>query len=291
MTENGSPTLRRRRLGQELRKLRTAADIALDVVAEYLECSAAKVSRIETGKVPVSVRDVRDMLDQYTVDADKREELLALAKDSKRQGWWERYSEAVPKGASTFLGLESEADEAFVYEPLFVPGLLQSPGYARAVLSIGGRGASTELVEQRLEVRMERQKRLTCRDSPLRLHAIVDEAALLREVGGAQVMAEQYQHLIEVLKLPNVTLRYVDRTEGAYPGMGSAFTVFGFEDPDDQDVVYLEQSTSALFLESSNDVEAYRRIYEQMRTCATSPAVTVELIDSLIESRYTLERK
>lgn len=290
MTENGSPTLRRRRLGQELRKLRTQADITTDAVAEYLECSAAKISRIETGKVPVSVRDVRDMLDQYTVDGEKREELLDLAKETKRQGWWERYSETGPKGISTFFGLEAEAAEAVSYEPIFIPGLLQSPGYARALLSVS-RNSDPQLMEQRLEVRMERQKRLTCPDNPLKLHAIVDEAALLREVGGPQVMAEQYQHLIKMLKLTNVTLRFVDRAEGAYPGMGSPFTVFDFADPGDQAVVYLGQATSALFLESPTDVETYRDLYQRMRACTMSPVVTVELIESLIESRYILERK
>ena len=285
MSESGSPTLRRRRLGQELRRLRTEAGKPVDEVAEYLECSPAKISRIETGKVPVSIRDVRDMLDQYLVDGLKREELLALAKDTKRQGWWERYAEAVPKGAPTMFGLEAEATEVLAYEPLFVPGLLQSPGYARALLSVG-HNADAELVEQRFQVRTQRQKRLTNQDNPLTLHAIVDDAVLTRQVGGPQVMAEQYAHLMRMAELPNVTFRYVDSEEGAYPGMGAAFTVFGFADPGDQDVVYLEQSTCALFLESPTDTELYRRMFQQMAQCAMPPTDTVGTIRNRINQRY-----
>ena len=286
MHETGSPTLRRRRLGQELRRLRAEARKPVDEIAEYLECSTAKISRIETGKVPVSIRDVRDMLDQYGVDGHKREQLLALAKDSKRQGWWERYGEAVPKGFSPMYGLESEASDALIYEPLYVPGLLQSPGYARALLSCGDGADDADLLERRLQVRMERQKRLTNPENPLTLHAIIDEAVLTRQVGGPQVMAEQYRHLMRMSKLKNVSIRYVDRDEGAYPGMGSAFTVFGFADPGDQDVVYLEQLTSALFLESPADVERYRQTFRRMSKCAARTTDTVDLIESMLEHRY-----
>ncbi|KAA2264672.1 helix-turn-helix domain-containing protein [Solihabitans fulvus] len=285
MGVDGSPVLQRRRLGHELRRLRDAAEKKLDEVAEHLECSEAKISRIETGKVPVLARDVRDMLELYGIDGEKRDSLLGLAKDAKREGYWERFAEAAPRRFSTFFGLEAAAVEMLNYEPLIICGLLQTPGYARSMM-LANINVDPDQVEKRVQLRMERQKRLTDPDNPLRLHAIIDEAALNRQVGGRQVMQEQFEHLVRMAELPNVTIQFIDVDEGAYPGMGAPFVLLGFADPGDPDVVHLEQNSTALFLEAPADAERYRLLFDRMRKAAMGPNDTAEIVRGMIDRRF-----
>ncbi|MCP2165778.1 helix-turn-helix domain-containing protein [Goodfellowiella coeruleoviolacea] len=280
----GSPVLRRRRLGQELRRLREAAGKRLDDVAEYLECSDAKISRIETGKVPVLTRDVRDMLDFYGVPNGERESLLDLAKEAKHQGYWERATGSMPKIFAHYLALEAEAVEILNYEPLMIPGLLQTPSYARALMMIGS-VTDPERIEQKVRLRMERQKRLTDPDNPLRLHAIVDEAVFNRQVGGKQVIQDQFAHIAKMAELPNVTIQYVSYEEGAYFGMGASFAVLTFADPEDGAVVYQEMDNSVLFLESPNDVEQYKLLFKKMSRTAEGSEGTAEFFEYMSKRR------
>jgi transcriptional regulator with XRE-family HTH domain len=280
MTTNGSPTLHRRRLGRELRKLRDAAGRTMDEVAEHLECSTAKISRIENGHSPVLGRDVRDMVELYSAPTGVREALVELAKATKRQGWWHRYADAMPDYFPTFVGMEADAASERVYSPSLVPGLLQTPSYARELM-LADIDADPKQVERALELRMERQKRLTDPDKPLFLQVILDEAVLNRPVGGGRIMLEQLAHLAEMAHRPNVQIYVISTGAGAYPGMNTPFIVLNFAEEDDEGIVYLEQQASALYVEAPEDVARYKLIVEKMREIAYGWRESAELLESM----------
>src|SRR5258708_2487347 len=205
MASEQSPTVRRRRLALELRRLREAAKLTCEEVAEHLECSASKISRVETGRVSVSPRDVRDMLELYGVPPQQREGLVQLARDSRQKGWWHAYSDSIQPQFATYLGLESAASEIRIYEVSLIPGLLQTEDYARAVISAGFMNSPSEDVERRVARRMARQPAVT-RDDPPKIWAGLDEAALRRRGGGAGLRRMQLGHLLAQAALPNVAL-------------------------------------------------------------------------------------
>ena len=187
MAGTQSPTVRRRRLALELRRLRESAKLTCEEVAEQLECSASKISRVETGRVSVSPRDVRDMLQIYGVPESQREGLVQLARDSRQKGWWHAYSDTIQPHFATYLGLESAASEIRIYEVSLIPGLLQTEEYARTVISAGMVNSPRDDIERQVKLRMARQPTLT-RDDPPKVWAVLDEAALRRRVGGADAM-------------------------------------------------------------------------------------------------------
>jgi len=187
MASEQSPTVRRRRLALELRRLREAARLTCEEVAEHLECSASKISRVETGRVSVSPRDVRDMLELYGVPEQQRDSLVQLSRDSRQKGWWHAYSDTIQPQFATYVGLESAASEIRVYEVNIIPGLLQTEDYARTMMRSGTMNGSHEDVERKVALRMARQPALT-RDDPPMLWTVVDEAALRRRVGGTELM-------------------------------------------------------------------------------------------------------
>lgn len=284
-TANTSPVLQRRRLGNELRRRRDEVGKKLDEVAEYLECSEAKISRIENGKCPVLARDVRDMLELYGVPVDERQNLIDMARATQGKGWWHRYADAVPDHFPTFVGLEAAADEVQTYEPAFVPGLLQTEDYARELM-MAGISPKPDLVDRAVELRMQRQRRLTDSIDPLRLVAVVDESVLVRRVGGDRVMRQQCARLAELGELPNVSLRFIGFDHGAYPGMGVPFVVLHFPDPEDGGVVFMEQQTSALYLEDPDDVERYRLVFKKMSELAVRSVDTVGLARAMADRNY-----
>lgn len=261
-----SPTVRRRELGARLRELRTAAGLSVEEVADRLEVSPAKVSRIETAARGVNINDIRVLCDVYAVSAQERDRLLTLARESRRRSWWQEYG--LPEAIATYVGLEDAATTILQYLTSLVPPLLQTEDYARALTAGIAPWLSDEEVEQRVGARMARQALLTADQRP-DLWAIVDEAALHRMVGGGDVMREQLAALIERSRPTNVTLQVIAREAGAHPGMDSAFTLLQL--PGVSDVVYVEGLIGNFTLQSDNDLTRYRKAFDHLQAVALSP--------------------
>jgi transcriptional regulator with XRE-family HTH domain len=282
MASTQSPTVRRRRLAFELRKLREAAKLTCEEVAERLECSASKISRVETGRVSVSPRDVRDMLEIYGIPEDQRESLVQLARDSRQKGWWHAYSDTIQPQFATYLGLESAASEIRIYEVSLIPEMLQTEEYARTVIGAGMVNSSYEDIERRVELLMARQPALTRTDPP-KLWAVLDEAALRRRVGGAGLMRLQLEFLLEMASLPSVALQVIPFGGGAHPAMGRPFVILVFPERVDPDVVYLEDLTSALWVEDVDEVDRYNVFFNHLRATALSFDDSSALIKSVLQ--------
>jgi transcriptional regulator with XRE-family HTH domain len=277
-----SPTVRRRRLALELRRLREAAKLTCEEVAEHLECSASKISRVETGRVSVSPRDVRDMLEFYGVPEDQRESLVQLARDSRQKGWWHAYSDTIQPQFAAYIGLESAASEIRVYEVSLIPSLLQTEDYARAVIGAGMMTGTPDDINRSVQLRMARQPTLT-RDDPPKLWAVLDEAALRRRVGGAGLMRLQLEHLLDMASLPNVAIQVIPFGGGAHPAMGRPFIVLVFPERIDPDVVYLEDLTRAMYLEDVDEVDRYNMFFNHLRATALSFEESAALIISVLK--------
>jgi transcriptional regulator with XRE-family HTH domain len=277
-----SPTVRRRRLALELRRLREAARLTCEEVGEHLECSASKISRVETGRVSVSPRDVRDMLELYGVPAEQRESLVQLARDSRQKGWWHAYSDTMQPEMATYIGLESAASEIRIYEVSLIPGLLQTEDYARAVIRAGMVNSPAEDIERRVSLLMARQPAVV-RDDPPKIWAVLDEAALRRRVGGAGLMRLQLEHLLAQAALPNVAVQVIPFGGGAHPAMGRPFIILVFPERVDTDVVYLEDLTSALYLEDVAEVDRYNVFFNHLRATALSFDDSAALITSVLK--------
>jgi transcriptional regulator with XRE-family HTH domain len=274
MARGQSPTVRRRRLASELRRLREAADLTIDEVGEKLECSASKISRIETGHVGVTPRDVRDMLELYDLDEDQREALVQLAREARKKGWWHAYNEVF---TGSFVGLESDAASLHTHQALLVPGLLQTENYIRTIMRAVRPDAGEEELERRVVARLTRQKLLTDLRPP-EYWVILDEAVLHRIVGGPKVMRDQLLRLIEAAEMPHVTLQVVPFGAGAHAGMESPFLILGFPEPADPDVVYVENTTTGSYLEEPSDVYRYTLMFDHLRAAALNPADTLLMV-------------
>ncbi|MEU7425803.1 MULTISPECIES: helix-turn-helix transcriptional regulator [unclassified Streptomyces] len=263
MASNVNPTVRRRRLGQELRRLRELKGMTAEEVAERLLVSQSKISRLENGRRSISQRDVRDLCGVYEVE-DQRivDSLMEMARDSRQQGWWHTFGD-IPY--SVYIGLETDAESLRVYEPQLVTGLLQTRAYAEALVQGALPETSTAEIEKRVQVRMRRQERITAENNPLRLWVVLDEAALRRVVGSKLVMREQLEHLIEMSQLPHVTVQVLPFEVGAHPGLNGQYAILEFTDAADSSVVYLEGVTSDLYLEKAQDVQKYAVMYEHLR--------------------------
>jgi transcriptional regulator with XRE-family HTH domain len=281
MASEQSPTVRRRRLALELRRLREVARLTCEEVAEHLECSASKISRVETGRVSVSPRDVRDMLKLYGVPDQQRDSLVQLSRDSRQKGWWHAYGEINPKLA-TYVGLESAASEIRVYEVNLIPGLLQTEEYARTMIRSGTMNGNLADVDRMVALRMARQPALTRNDPPM-LWTVVDEAALRRRVGGTELMRSQLEHVLELSSLKNVAMQVIPFGAGAHPAMGRPFVILVFPERIDPDVVYLEDLTSALYLEDVDEVDRYNVLFNQLRATALSFDDSAALVTSVLK--------
>ncbi|MEV7201974.1 MULTISPECIES: helix-turn-helix domain-containing protein [Streptomyces] len=266
MASNVNPTVRRRRLGQELRKLRELKGMTAEEVADRLLVSQSKISRLENGRRSISQRDVRDLCGVYEVE-DQRvvDSLMEMARDSRQQGWWHTFGD-IPY--SVYIGLETDAQSLRVYEPQLVTGLLQTRAYAEALVRGALPETSTAEIEKRVKVRMRRQERVTDDSNPLRLWVVLDEAALHRVVGSKLIMREQLEHLIELSSLPHVTVQVLPFEVGAHPGLNGQYAILEFADAADSSVVYLEGVTSDLYLEKAPDVQKYAVMYEHLRAQA-----------------------
>jgi transcriptional regulator with XRE-family HTH domain len=273
MAADTSPTVRRRRLASELRRLRIECGLSMQEVAERMDLTAASVSRIETGRRGIRPRDLRAFLDLYEVPEHDREPLLALSREARQRGWWQNYGDVLPGEYATLIGLEAEATSTRTYQQTLVPGLLQTADYARSVIAATRPGDTPEEVERRVSVRMERQKRLTD-DNPLELSVILGEGVLHQHVGTSQIITDQFKHLAEASSRPNIMVQILPYRAGAHQAMTGSFTIVGFPASSDLDVIYLENMSSGLYLEDTADVRRYVAVFDYLRAAALSPADT-----------------
>lgn len=287
MTESraqaGGPTVQRMLVGARLRRLRTELGLSRDEAAESIRASEWKIHRLENGQVGFKERDIIDLLRRYQVtDPAEVADFLALAREANAPGWWQHYGDVLPQWFRTYVDLESAASLIRTYEGQFVPGLLQTDGYMRAVVRGAHLEDSAEEVGRRVRLRMARQILLT-REAPPRLWAVVDEAALRRPVGGREVMRGQLERLVEATKLANVTLQILPFDSGAHAAMAGAFSVLRFPDRELPDVVYLEHLTSALYLNKPDEVDQYLHVMETICVRAAPPDQTVDLLERILE--------
>jgi transcriptional regulator with XRE-family HTH domain len=271
-----TPTGRRRRLGAELRRLREEAGLTIDRVAEVLECSPSKVSRIETGQVSATPRDVRDMLGLYRVDDERLEAMVQVAREARQRGWWQKFVD-VPDGVPAYVGLEAAATSIDVYMSLIVPALLQTPDYARAVIAAVRPDLPAGELDRRVELRLRRQELLDQERPPV-MRVLLDDALLRRPVGGPAVMAAQRRRLLADADRPAATIQVLEVAAGAHAGMDGPFTIFGFPAPAERDVVALDSAADALYLEGPEDVARYRRVFELLLPAARSPGDSAAII-------------
>jgi transcriptional regulator with XRE-family HTH domain len=275
------PAVRRRKLGAELRALRTSAGLTSGEAARLVGWHQSKVSRIETGASGVKPADVRLLLDVYAVaDAQLRELLLVLAGSDEgggRHHWWHAYRGVLPPTYRDFISLESQASAMSTLETSVVPGLLQTPAYARAVTRAAVGGLDDERLDALVEVRLARQDVLRS-DPPLELSAVLDEAVLHREIGGPDVMAEQLDRLLDAARLPQVRLQVLPFAAGAHVGVTGPFVIFSFSRTSDLDVVVLDHLTSSLYLERKEDLRAYTEAFNALQFHALSPEESLDYI-------------
>ncbi|MEU5692627.1 helix-turn-helix transcriptional regulator [Actinosynnema sp. NPDC020468] len=277
MPRGSSPTLRKRRLVSELRRLREEADLTIEEVGERLECSASKISRIETGRVGVTPRDVRDMLATYGADRDTLDELVQLAREARRKAWWDEFGDIAP---GRYVGFEADAESVRTYQGLMIPGLIQEEGYTRALIGDVIPEASASEVDRRVKLRKARQALLR-EDDPLRLHVVIDEAALHRLVGGPATMRNQLDRLVEVAALPNVTLQVTPFAIGGHAALDGRFVILGFPEKLDPDVVYIESTRSDVYLEQPSDVARYSDMFARLSAASLGPVESVALIEQV----------
>lgn len=281
--ESSGSVVRRMLLGSHLRRLRESQGITREKAGYSIRSSESKISRMELGRVSFKTRDVEDLLTLYGVtDETERTSLLSLAKEANVAGWWHSYSDVLPSWFPTYVGLEAAAHLIRSYEVQFVHGLLQTEAYAHAVVSRGMKGASEAEIDKRVALRMERQKYLVAESAP-EFHCVLDEAALRRPYGDREVMRGQLQHLIEISERPNVRIQVMPFGFGGHSGESGAFTVLSFPESDLTDVVYLEQLTSALYLDKREDIAQYERAIRQLQDDSPSPAESRDLLRGLLQ--------
>jgi transcriptional regulator with XRE-family HTH domain len=282
-SDRGGPTVQRMLVGAKLRRLRTDLGLTREQAADHIRASAWKIHRLENGQVSFKERDLLDLLSLYEVtDPQEIADTLALAREANHPGWWQHYGDVLPAWFRAYVDLESAASLIRTYEGQYIPGLLQTDDYIRAVVHAAHLTDTSDEVGRRVRLRMARQTLLT-RDQPPRLWAVIDEAALRRPVGGSEVMRGQLERLIEATKLATVTLQLLPFAAGAHPAMAGAFSILRFGDQELPDVVYLEHLTGASYLDKRDEVERYLDIMELLCLQAEPPAGTVELLQGILE--------
>jgi len=269
-------------LGIQLHRMREAAGISPDQAGYEIRASRSKISRMENGQVRFKERDVTDLLTLYGItDAKTRDGLVALAKQANTPGWWARYGDILADWFELYLGLEMAASVIRTFELQFVHGLFQTEDYARAVTVLGHTAAPKDEIERRVNIRLKRQDLLTGAKPP-QVWSVIDEGALRRPVGGPVVMRGQLEHLIAVSALRQVTIQVVPFARGGHAAAGGSFTILRFGDPDVPDVVYLEQLTSAFYLDKREDVDHYMEVMNHLSTEALTPAQSTRFLADII---------
>ncbi len=279
----GSPTVLRILLGTQLRRLRTERGISREDAGYSIRASHAKISRLELGQVSFKERDVADLLTLYGVtDPDERAPLIALAKQANAPGWWHKYGDLLPSWFEVYIGLEGAASAIRTFENQFVPGLLQSPAYARAVIELGNERAAPDELDRRVQLRVARQRRLTW-DDRLNLWAVIDEAVLRRAPGGPEAMREQIEHLLAMTAERNVTVQVMPFDRGGHAAAGGSFSILRFPERELPDVVYMEQLTSALYLDKAAESEHYVKVMDRLSVQAQEPKESRRFLESLLD--------
>ncbi len=281
-TEPG-PATRRRQLGRQLRDLRLAAGIrTMEAAAEKSGLSRATISRIESAKQTILPRTVRLLCQTYGVGAPLIDHLAKLAAESDDRGWMLSYSDTTPNWFERYLGEEAEASEIWNYQAEFVPGLLQTADYCRAVSAVNSAGATDEEVDRRVELRLARQELLD-RDNAPQLHVVMNEAVVRRHVGGRVVMRAQLRHIEELAKRPSVTVQVLPFSAGAHPAMTGSFTMLHSPTEGGEPTIFVEVDSGALYPDRPADYERYAWMFGQLRDLALSPVKSMALVSSVME--------
>ncbi|MFI7445431.1 helix-turn-helix domain-containing protein [Nonomuraea indica] len=286
MTQNqpgSGPTALRILLGSQLRRLREAKGVTREEAGHLIRGSESKISRMELGRVGFKERDVSDLLTLYgVVDEQARDAIITLVGKANEPGWWHRFNDVLPTWFQAYVGLEEAAARIRTYEVQFVPGLLQTKEYARAVVTAGSAGISSDEIARRVDLRLERQRVLDRPDGPF-FWAVIDEAALRRPIGGAEVMRAQLEHLADLMRQPNITIQIMPFSFGGHSAEGGAFSILRFPDRELPDVVYVEQLASALYLDKREDVDKYTVVMERLCAVSTTPDETVQLLRTIAD--------
>jgi transcriptional regulator with XRE-family HTH domain len=286
MPADPRPTVRRRVLGTNLRRLREDCDLLAEDAAEHLSCYPSKISRIESGRSPVRPIDLKALLDLYGVkDPTAREGWLSIAREGKRQRWWRVLEDKLPQDFIDLIGLEEDSSHCRGFEPGVIDGLFQTPDYAEAVIGGGSPGPLTDEKRARLDVRIERAKALTRSENPNTAWMILGEAALRQQCGGSDVWRNQLDHLVELSRLPNVTIQVLPFSVGAYRGGPFPFKIYRFPEPAFMEVVLLESHLSHTYLEQPKDIAYYVEIFDHLRATALGELESQALIESIAREK------
>ncbi|MGH3119998.1 MAG: helix-turn-helix domain-containing protein [Streptosporangiaceae bacterium] len=277
MAASPSPTVRRKRLGIELRRLREHARLTCEEVGQRLDCSGTRISRMETGRISVRPGDVRELLEIYGVLGDESDALVQLAREARRKGWWHTYGRVLPTWFEPYIGLESEAAALRDFQCMVVPGLLQTKEYARVVLRTAPTAGPAEDIDRLVALRMDRQATLDQQEPP-DLWVVLSENVLRAQVGGPDVMCTQLGRLIDVAGQGNVTLQVLPFGAAAQVQPISPFTILEFPQAADPAVVYLEHLTGSLFLENEDEVRRYTVVFDHLRAEALGTGQSIDLI-------------
>ncbi len=285
MPVDGKPTVRSRRVGTELRRLREDAGVTTAQAAELLSCSPAKISRIENGIVSVRVVDLRLLLDRYgDQDQEHRTYLERLARESNKRGWWQDYDDTIPPYYADFIGLETDASYIKTWEATIVPGLLQTPEYARAVMLANPAMISPDKLENFISIRHERQARLE-QGTDVRLDAVIWEAVLITTVGSDEVQRGQLSRLLELMDRPNISVQVLPLEAGDKASMSGSFVTFSFGSERSVSTVFVENLTSSQYLERDQELRGYTLVFDALRSAALSPAASAARIRQRLEQR------
>jgi Domain of unknown function (DUF5753)/Helix-turn-helix domain len=279
--DSPGPTALRMVLGSHLRRLREEAGVAPDRAGYEIRASRSKISRMENGRVGFKERDVADLLTLYGItDEQLRARMTLLARRANTPGWWSKYGDLLPDWFESYLGMEGAASVIRTFELQFVHGLFQTEAYARGVTLLGHKAAPAEDVDRRVSLRLKRQGVLNTPDPP-RVWSVMDEAALRRPVGGRAVMRAQLEYLAEIASLPRVTIQAVPFSRGGHAAAGGSFTILRFAAAELPDIVYIEQLTSALYLDDREDVEHYMEVVNAVSAQALTPAETARFLTEI----------
>jgi hypothetical protein len=281
-SQSKGPTALRIALGVQLGRLRAARGISATAAGEAIRASAARIGRLELGRITLNERDVSSLLTLYGVrDREEREAFLSMTREANKRGWWHRYGSVLPSWFEMYLGLEQASSVIRTYEPQLVPGLLQTEDCARTLIRQSHPNTFNGDVERRVALRVDRQKLLVEPDAPS-LWTVIDEAALWR-LGGRSAMRAQIQRLIDLAELPNITLQVMPFGSGCHAVAGGPFSILRFAEPDLPDIVYLEQLTGAIYLDSSHEVSHYAMVMDRSCVQAKSPADSIRFLDSIVK--------
>jgi transcriptional regulator with XRE-family HTH domain len=277
MAASPSPTVRRKRLGIELRRLREQVGLTCEEVGQRLDCSGTRISRMETGRISVRPGDVRELLEIYGVTGTEADALVQLAREARQKGWWHTYGRVLPPWFEAYVGLEAAAIRFRDFQSMVVPGLLQTEDYARAVLRAAPSPGDPEDIDRQVALRMQRQAILG-QANPPDLWVVLTESIIRVQVGGPAVMRTQLRRLIDVAERSHVTLQVLPFTTAAYVDPISPFTILEFPDAADPTVVYLEHLTGGLFLEAADEISRYTVVFDHLRAESLGTAPSVDLI-------------